>query len=220
MINYIKRIRFLESQKNLLNEDGLNMLKIFKDKECIFFHIPKAAGISISRSLFGDVGWGHHDYFYYRYIFGKKSFNKFFKFSFVRNPYNRLYSAFHFLKNGGISPQDYRFSKEKLDRFSSFSDFVLNGMEDKEILNFVHFKPQTDFIIDEKGNNVVDFLGKFERIDKDFKEVCDILGVEVPLKFLNKTPKKNKKPLNLSSVHKNIISKVYSRDFKIFEYEP
>ena len=32
-----------------------SILSIFLEKNCLFFHIPKTAGISVSKSLFGDV---------------------------------------------------------------------------------------------------------------------------------------------------------------------
>ena len=92
-------------------QDVSPMLSIFEEKKCIFFHIPKTAGISVSTALFGNVKWGHRNVAFYKSHFGEKFFNSLYKFSFVRNPYDRLYSAFTFLKNGGMNNQDLLFSK-------------------------------------------------------------------------------------------------------------
>ena len=82
----------------MFNDSNDNMLKVFDKKKCIFFHIPKTAGISLVKALFGDLDWGHRDVKYYRNVFNKKKFDSYFKFTFVRNPYDRLFSAYSFLK--------------------------------------------------------------------------------------------------------------------------
>ena len=82
----------------MFKDSESNMLKVFDEKKCIFFHIPKTAGISLVKALFGDLDWGHRDVNYYINVFDKKRFNDYFKFTFVRNPYDRLFSAYSFLK--------------------------------------------------------------------------------------------------------------------------
>lgn len=77
--------------------------------KCIFVHIPKTAGISISRSIFGNLGGGHTKIRDYELIFSAKDFNNYFKFTFVRNPWDRIFSAYRFLKNGGINEEDNLF---------------------------------------------------------------------------------------------------------------
>ena len=108
-------------KKNLFNKFSLfnkfkpnsenSILSIFLNKKCLFFHIPKTAGVSVSRSLFGDIKWGHRNVKFYKMHYGEKVFNSLYKFCFVRNPYKRLYSAYTFLKQGGINNQDLSFSK-------------------------------------------------------------------------------------------------------------
>ena len=63
------------------------ILSLFLEKKCVFFHIPKTAGISISNALFGDVKWGHRSVNFYKSYYGEKVFNSLYKFCFVRNPY-------------------------------------------------------------------------------------------------------------------------------------
>lgn len=200
----------------LINKMGLGkqdvspMLSIFEEKKCIFFHIPKTAGISVSTALFGNVKWGHRNVAFYKSHFGEEPFNSMYKFSFVRNPYDRLYSAFTFLKNGGMNNQDLLFSKKYLNSYSDFNDFVMNGLNKKEIINWIHFKPQHYFLCDENENMVMDFVGKMENINEDFKTVCKQLNIEVELKKLNKGS--NKKYI-YSEETKSIIKSTYKKDF-------
>ena len=53
---------------------------------CIFFHIPKTAGVAVCDGLFGDRGPGHMDVEIAKVVFGEWRFQSFFKFCFVRNP--------------------------------------------------------------------------------------------------------------------------------------
>lgn len=210
----ISKLFYLLQQKRLLNSKESNPLKTFDKYKTIFFHIPKTGGNSIYKSLFNKEVWGHRDVFYYRFVFGKKKFNEYFKFCLVRNPYDRVYSAYCFLKKGGMNKNDQLFNSNYLSHYDSFEDFVKNGLSKKEIINWVHFKPQCSFIKDKKGKIVVDFVGKLENIESDFNRLKHILNKEnAELSHLNKS-KKDK--IELSNSSKHIIETIYKEDFQLF----
>lgn len=189
------------------------ILSLFIEKKCVFFHIPKTAGISISNSLFGDVKWGHRSVNFYKSYYGEKVFNSLYKFCFVRNPYDRLFSAYTFLKEGGINNQDLEFTNSYLQEFASFDEFVLKGLEKEEIMNWVHFKPQYTFVCDENDNIVMDFIGKMENLKADFNTVCKHLNIESELQKLNmSSAKKNE----FSEEVKAMIKLKYQKDFNLF----
>jgi len=189
------------------------ILSLFIKKKCVFFHIPKTAGISISNSLFGDIKWGHRSVNFYKSHYGEKVFNSLYKFCFVRNPYDRLFSAYTFLKEGGVNNQDLEFSNSYLEEFASFDEFVLKGLEKEEIMNWVHFKPQYTFVCDENDNIVMDFIGKMENLKADFNTVCKHLNIESELQKLNmSSAKKNE----FSEEVKAMIKLKYQKDFNLF----
>ena len=189
------------------------ILSLFIEKKCVFFHIPKTAGISISNSLFGDVKWGHRSVNFYKSYYGEKVFNSLYKFCFVRNPYDRLFSAYTFLKEGGVNNQDLEFSNSYLEEFASFDEFVLKGLEKEEIMNWVHFKPQYTFVCDENDNIVMDFIGKMENLKADFNTVCKHLNIESELQKLNMSSTKNNE---FSEEVKAMIKLKYQKDFNLF----
>ncbi|MDH5979711.1 sulfotransferase family protein, partial [Vibrio splendidus] len=82
--------------------------KHVKDTNVLFVHIPKAAGISITKSLYGQEIGHKRSVDFMRA--DENWFNNANKFSIVRNPYTRLISAYNFLKDGGI--EKYKFDKE------------------------------------------------------------------------------------------------------------
>ena len=189
------------------------ILSLFIEKKCVFFHIPKTAGISISNSLFGDIKWGHKSVNFYKLYYGEKVFNSLYKFCFVRNPYDRLFSAYAFLKEGGINNQDLEFSNSYLQEYTSFDEFVLKGLDKEEIMNWVHFKPQYTFVCDENDNIVMDFIGKMENLKADFNTVCKHLNIESELKQLNKGAAKK---IDFSEEVKAMIRLKYQKDFNLF----
>ena len=104
-------------------------------KKFIFIHIPKTAGMTIVNTLepYRDEEQskiGHWNQSSYANIL---SINEYYQFSFVRNPWDRLCSAFFFLQRGGINKSDQK-ACEKLNlKKISFRDFVIN--HDPYILN-------------------------------------------------------------------------------------
>ena len=77
-------------------------MAVFEELDAVFVHIPKTGGVSISKALFdsGTVG-GHRPAQTYRLIYGAERYAQMFTFGFVREPLDRLASAFAYLKAGG-----------------------------------------------------------------------------------------------------------------------
>ncbi|MFP4354891.1 MAG: sulfotransferase family 2 domain-containing protein [Phycisphaerae bacterium] len=73
----------------------------FDKYRCIFVHIPKAAGVSVCQTLFGNLAGGHDTIEKYQKVFSWSDYKRYFKFTFVRNPWDRLASAYRFLRKGG-----------------------------------------------------------------------------------------------------------------------
>lgn len=146
-------------------------LRGFKEKEAIFIHITKAAGTSVATSLFGYLPY-HYTAWQYRVIFGRRDFTRYFKFSIVRNPWDRLYSAYSYLKGGGWDQHDQRWFDDNLSGIGSFNQFVLEWLTPERLLSHVHFWPQNRFIFDEKGELLIDYLGYFETLGQDFSQIA------------------------------------------------
>ena len=105
MINKLKRI-YIKNKTDNPYQDINDKYKI------IFIHIPKNAGISIEEALF-DKKIGHKSILQFE-SHNLKKYHEYFKFTVVRNPYDRLVSAFHFLKKGGRNPVDKAWSDNNL----------------------------------------------------------------------------------------------------------
>ena len=190
---------------------------ICKPYKCIFVHIPKAAGRSVELYFLNKLGMSRDNESDRRALLltdnndpakgteklshlsaseyvacghvTAQDFSQYYKFSFVRNPWSRLVS-------------EYRY--RNFISHKSFKHFVLNklpkpGWDDK----YRHVMPQSEMLCDADGELLVDFVGKFERINEDFETVCKHFGFEDDsLPHVNSSSKKSRE---LRRKLKNVI---------------
>jgi len=218
LISYLSHLKNRKEFNKLRNQEGDYSLAGFDKLNCIYVHIPKSAGISINMSLFGNKGGGHKTASQYRKIFGPTTFRKYFKFTFVRNPYSRLLSAYLFLKEGGMNDKNRRWAEENLHPFSTFQDFVSKWVTPENIYSYYHFLPQHHFLCDKNMNLLVDFIGRIENIEDDFATICNRLDVKTDLQTLNQKSESRdwKSYYNPSMIE--VVHDVYQKDFELLGY--
>lgn len=203
--------------KRLIETDSGYSYKPFDDNKTIFIHVPKCAGVSINKVLFGNLAGGHTQLSQYLKIFEPEVIRDYFKFTIVRNPWDRVVSAYHFLKNGGFDEKDEVFYENELSKFEDFDDFVINWLTRENIFKWHHFCPQYHYIIDKWNLIELDFIGFFENLDEDFIYISNKLKTQKSIYTSNKS-----KHLHYTDYYtehtKNIVSNVYSEDIKLLGY--
>lgn len=194
-------------------------LEGFDKHECIFVHIPKCAGISIAKSLFGNLGGGHYTIRRYQLIFNETEFEQYFKFTFVRNPWDRLVSAFCFLRNGGINQRDGRWAARHLGRFDDFNEFVCRWVNPRNIYRGIHFVPQFEFLRVSDETPAVDFVGRFENIESDFQQIAERIGLRPSLSKHNSQSARQDYRAFYSDEAAEIVANAYATDIDLFGYK-
>ncbi len=205
--------------------------RITKEYKVIFTHIPKAAGVSLRIAIMGKIPFdkgipGHIPIKYYQMSLGN-DINHYFKFTFVRHPVARLYSAYKFLKKGGWKKNNFKedlvFSTTVLYKFHSFEEFV-DWLTPSTRFIYIHFYPQVYFLVDTKGQILQDFIGKVETIDKDYKKLTDILKKRGLKSIAPSLPKANITTMGkIPNLPKYILDKIhdlYYDDFTLLNYDP
>lgn len=196
-----------------------NLLKAFDKHKVLFIHIPKTAGISVRESLFATSGFGKHvTAIRYKYYYGAKTFNSYFKFAFVRNPWARTLSAYHFLQKGGINEQDQTWADTTLTQYKNFEDFVMNGLHTPEVINWVHFLPQYTWICDHKQRNLMDFTGRLENIQQDYEIIRQKTSLGHPLIHKNKGADIKAYREHYTEAMQKKVAEIYKTDLKLFKY--
>lgn len=196
-------------------------LRPFDELATIFVQIPKCAGTSVSTSLFGRSVGGHHSISYFQLVFPWVTFQKHFKFTIVRNPYDRLVSGFLYLQKGGGNSDDAAWLESNASYFSSFRHFVLNGLKTPEIIRSMHFRPQIEFLRDFRGRIPLDYIGRYEQLDLASAEIFSRLGVDAKLERLNYTRKRQREPFQsyYDDEMRTVVAHVYAEDLRQFGYQ-
>lgn len=191
----------------------------FAQRSCLFIHVPKCAGSSVCRALFDGWHPGHLPLYWYEQQFPRQCAQSF-KFAFVRNPLERVYSAYAFLRGNELPRRD-RAAQEMLNRYRDFDDFIARWLDADNVRRQVHFAPQTDFLIDSLGHMAMDFIGYQENIEQDFKALCLHFGIDIALPRINPSQKRQQAPARefSSARTRRLVRRVYQRDYEQLGYE-
>jgi hypothetical protein len=180
-------------------------------------YLPKCAGISVSRAIFGNLAGGHATLEEYLNIFEPKCIMNYFKFTIVRNPWDRLVSAYFFLRNGGFDERDRTWFEKELGDFSGFEDFVKIWVNRTNIWKWHHFRPQYHYMFDKREKIHLDFVAFFENIDDDFDYIANHIGLDCALPKSNES-EHSKYMGYYDSETMNIVAEVYAEDIEVLGY--
>lgn len=181
-----------------------------------FIHIPRTGGTSVASSLpYGCAIYLGHDIRSpgYRHP-GQVCTAEDYAFAFLRDPYDRLVSAFSFLRKGGSSDDD-RADAEMLGiTHRDFGDFVTGSLAAAATWQ-VHLLPQKFFLDGVPRVQVFDF----GRQQEAFPAICRALGVDPgrPLENLNSSERHGVVGDYYDDETAAIVREVYRDDFDLLD---
>jgi hypothetical protein len=198
-------------------------------KKFVFIHIPKNSGTAMTKELqktYKDtqlmmkterngINIGIDKmHLYYDVIdkfISKNILDNYCKFCIIRNPYNKLYSAWHFIKERHGYSDVNDFIKYKLNE-----EFIYG----KELIPRdarVHYRPQFTFVYNNENNKFADFIIRYENLNEDISKMNEKYGLNIPLYDNGNSQKSYINLLNKDSIIK--INSLYKKDFELFNYE-
>ena len=192
----------------------------------IFIHIPKTGGTSIEYAFnfYNDNNkatgikngkamqhftWQEYEKFFLS-LNRQLPYNNYFKFSIVRNPYDRLISEYYWCQVPGVGFK----SNQSFNDFTNTVENIVKNKNFKETVYHDHFIPQHHFIY-KNDKLVVNKLFKFEK----FNEIIIFLKQKYKI---NNVPHINSQEYNkikLDYYQKLKIYNIYKNDFKLFGYK-
>jgi hypothetical protein len=195
----------------------------------IFFAVPKTGTHSVRQALrahmgesdleqvglfvkkrfsfpeFRDITHGHINARQIRAVLGDEVFGSYFKFAFVRNPFDRFVSYCAFMGRDGAfqaNPRGY------------MRAVIAQAMPPYRLL----FLPQSDFLTADDGKLVMDFVGRTEDMQESYDRICARLGVaSANLGRVNASSHAHRDQY-LDPAMRDWIGNFYARDFEMFNY--
>ncbi len=153
--------------------------KIFDETNSTFVHIPKNSGSSLKSAFPLRSAELAHASARYLYSLDRDRFSRYFSFAIARNPWDRLVSGYTywrelFLKEGIVD------GFGSLCASISFQEMVYALQKDKEHLLLCHemISPQYEWVCDEKGKVMVDYIGRFENLPETYARIAE--GMHIP----------------------------------------
>lgn len=203
---------------------------ISDERRFVFVHVEKTGGTSIGQVLspyaIGRPPSRLHalaarlchgrDYRHYRYrthaaladaqarMPGDR-YRAYFKFAFVRNPWDRLVSEYNAALRKARKPRHRRI--RALDGFHAYVEY--------EIGRGKFF--QYPRICGLDGQPGLDFVGRFESLEDDFRQVCRILGIDASLGRLNAFSHANYREY-YDARTRDLVARYWRRDIEQFGY--
>jgi len=131
----------------------------------------------------------------------RELFNELFKFAFVRNPWDLQVSSYH---------QNFEdFLRWKLDPSRRSYQYIID----------TSIELQSDYLIDLNGNVIVDFIGRYERLEEDFQEACTRIGIRTPkLPHKRQASDRTTYQKYYTDETAELIARHFKRDIEMFGY--
>lgn len=152
------------------------------------------------------VGWKHMSLGGIEKAVSPEKWDGYFKFSFVRNPWDRLVSLYHYKRDLFCCVSKQTPFCEWLIPYLLKDDFDSSEEDFRTIRNWF-------------DQNQLDFVGRFENLQEDYNYICDQIG-----------KKRNFLPHIYKTDHRHyscyyddylcdLVAKKYASDIKDYEYE-
>ena len=196
----------------------------------VFAAIPKTGTHSVRRALRDHLGpddaeqvslfvdkrlpWpelaqirhGHLGLEQVRPFLGEEAFARYFKFAFVRNPFDRFvsYCAFATRQTGNFERDPRGVMRHIL--------FDLRPMD------HILFQPQHMFLVDRQGQLLTDHVGRVEQMQESYDAICERIGIPgQALEQVNSSRRGSYRDY-YDPVLKEAVGQLYRRDLDLFGY--
>lgn len=153
-----------------------------------------------------EIRHGHLALAQVRPYLGEEVFRTYFKFGFVRNPFDRFvsYCAFMTRSDGA---------------FEHDPQLVMHRVLEARPMQHVLFRPQSELLTDGEGRLLTDFVGRVERMQESYDEACARIGI--PGRTLDRIndSRRDSYRVYYDQALVDGVTDLYRRDLELFGYE-
>jgi len=160
----------------------------------LFIRVPKTASTSIEHTLLihqdeilkkylqhgihgnpGKMNKSHITANTVKNILGKDLYDRFFSFAFVRNSFARMASWFSYSRKNDDILMNYKFQYDEITDLQKIFEMFL--------IQFYDIRPfyfnQKNWIYDNSGKRLVNYIGNYATLKKDFDKICNIIKLPI-----------------------------------------
>ena len=205
-------------------------------RDVLFFWVPKCAGTSVYSTLlkhgcpaelwldptrrFANRGistFGHVSIpkLVEAQVIKRRYLENAFKFGFVRNPFDRVVSLYFYLQKTNCLEVPETMSFAAFCRQIDRQEFPPVGLYNRLGLN--QCNPMVDWLLDQDGRMLVDFVGRHETVAGDFEKICRVIGIQAQIPHENKTAHRPYREYYATEA-RAIVERVYRQDLDTFGY--
>ena len=137
-----------------------------------------------------------------------------FKFTFVRNPWDLQISSWHHLRRVPGAPTD------QFETLEEFLRYKFDPTRPWQYFFDISSQLQVQYIQDHNGRVLLDFIGRFERLEEDFQQVSRLGGIpqiKLPHKRHSRERKKDYRSY-YNDVTAQLVADYYADDIRLFGY--
>jgi hypothetical protein len=166
----------------------------------------------------------------------------YFKFVFVRDPFDWIVSNwnFHFFRkfenrrkwlekygNRDVGPEPVILGRRTLRELAAVEVFSAEDVKFLFMFLARHLRVvpyaagayQASFVFGPDGNRLVDFIGRYEQLDRDYLVIQQRLGLKLPLPHLNRTRMRDFRTY-FTPESASMAARLWASDFKTLRYPP
>lgn len=194
----------------------------FRAAGVVFVHVPRTAGTSITSALYGRF-IGHFGLVDLLAV-APADVLALPRFTIVRNPWDRLVSAWSFASAGGgashhaairvHNPEQYA-----VPEFATFERFVeewLPAHDPKHIDGI--FRPQQDYVLDRQGKLDFDHCGRLESLAATEEWLSDTLHRPIAFTRQNASARTSYRDYYTPRL-RDLVARMYAADIALLNYE-
>lgn len=168
-------------------------------------------GLFVNRRIpipqLAQIGHGHISLDQLRQVMDPSWFAEYFKFAFVRNPFDRFVSYCAFMTRSG-------------SEFADDPQRVMRRFLEQPPEQHILFAPQHRFVTDSGGAMLADYVGRVETMQESFDLIVGKLGVpSVELEKVNSTKRASYRDYYDDQQLIDGVASLYARDLELFGYD-
>lgn len=177
-----------------MSEDDIEQVGLFVNKRFPFEELAA-------------IRHGHLSLQQVRPFLGEQDFADYFKFAFVRNPFDRFVSYCAFMTR---DTGQFARAPHEVMRY-----FLFDAPPEKHIL----FQPQSSLLVDGEGRLLTDMVGRVETMQASYDAICARIGI--PPRALDKVNGSSRGDYRAyyTDPLKDAVATRYARDLALFGYD-